>query len=118
MAGSKPRYAPPVTTAFASFRSFTEGSTPMHAIVTRSTIHDYEEARKTLQEEGIPRISQAPGFVGAYFARVGENAGAGMIVFESEEAAQALAEQLKTNPPGGGAITIERIEVGEVTGRA
>jgi hypothetical protein len=90
----------------------------MHAVVTRSTIHDFEQANKILQEQGLPRISQAPGFVGAHFVKVGENGGRGMIVFESEEAAQALAEQLKTNPPGGEAITIESIEVGEVTGRA
>ena len=41
-----------------------------------------------------------------------------MLVFESEEAARAVAEQLKTNPPGGGAVTINSIEVGEVVGRA
>ena len=37
-----------------------------------------------------------------------------MLTFESEEAAQAAAELLRTNPPGGTAITIDSIEVGEV----
>jgi hypothetical protein len=90
----------------------------MHAVVTRSTIHDFEQARKVLAEEGIPRISQAPGLVGAHFVRLDENNGAGMLVFESEEAAQAVAEQIRTNPPAGSAVTITSIQVGEVVAHA
>jgi hypothetical protein len=90
----------------------------MHAIVTRSTIQDFEQARKLLREEGIPRMSQAPGFVGAQWVRLDENTGTAMLVFESEEAAQAMAEQLRTHPPGGSTVTINSIEVGEVVGRA
>jgi hypothetical protein len=37
----------------------------MHAVVVRSTLHDFEQGRKLLREEGIPRLSQAPGFVAA-----------------------------------------------------
>lgn len=90
----------------------------MHAVVTRSTIHDFEQGRKFLREEGVPRISQAPGFVGAHWVRLDENTGTAMLVFESEEAAQAAAEQLRTNPPAGSAVTINSIEVGEVVERA
>ncbi len=90
----------------------------MHAVVTRSTIHDIETARKLLKEEGVPRLSKAPGFVAAQFVRLDESTGAAMLTFESEEAAQAAAEQLKTNPPAGDAVTINSIEVGEVVERA
>jgi hypothetical protein len=90
----------------------------MHAVVTRSTIHDFEQGRKFLREEGVPRISQAPGFVGAHWVRLDENTGTAMLVFESEEAARAAAEQLRTNPPAGAAVTINTIEVGEVVERA
>ncbi len=89
----------------------------MHAVVARSTIHDFEQARKFLKEQGAPRISQAPGFVAAQWVKLDENTGTSMLTFESEEAAQAAAEQLRTNPPGGDAITINTIEVGEVVER-
>ena len=88
----------------------------MHAVVGRSTIHDIEQARKYLREQAIPRISQAPGFVAAQWVRLGENTGTSMLTFESEEAAQAAVEQLRTNPPPG--VTIDSIEVGEVVERA
>jgi hypothetical protein len=41
-----------------------------------------------------------------------------MLIFESEEAAQAAAEQLRANPPGGSAVTINSIEIGEVVEQA
>jgi hypothetical protein len=90
----------------------------MHAVVVRSTLHDFEEARKVLREQGIPRISQAPGFVSAQWVRLDESTGTSMLTFESEQAAQAAAEMLRANPPGGDAITIDNIEIGEVVERA
>jgi hypothetical protein len=89
----------------------------MHAVVARSTLHDNEQARKFLKEQGAARISQAPGFVSAQWVMLDESTGTSMLTFESEEAAQAAAEQLRTNPPGGTAITINSIEVGEVVHR-
>jgi hypothetical protein len=84
----------------------------MHAVVARSTISDFEQARKFLREEGIPRLSQVPGFVTGHWVRLGETEGASMIVFESEEAAQTAAERFRTNPPPS--VTPVSIEVGEV----
>lgn len=89
----------------------------MHAVVTRSTIHDFEQGRKVLREDGIPRLSQAPGFVAAQWVTLDENTGTAMLTFESEEAAQAAAQLLRTNPPAGDAVTINSIEVGEVLER-
>ncbi len=40
-----------------------------------------------------------------------------MMTFESEEQAQAAVEQLRTNPPPEGAVTINTVEVGEVVER-
>jgi hypothetical protein len=90
----------------------------MHAVVVRSTLHDFERAKKILKEEGVPRISQAPGFVAAQWVRLDERTGTSMLTFESENAARAAAEMLKTNPPGGDAITINTVEIGEVVERA
>ena len=89
----------------------------MHAVVARSTLHDFERARSLLKEEGIPRISQAPGFVSAQWVRLDDTTGTSMLTFESEEAANKAAEMLKANPPGGDAITIDSIEIGEVVER-
>ncbi len=89
----------------------------MHAVVARSTIHESEQAESFLREQGIPRIRQAPGFVSAQWVRLDETTGTSMLTFETEEAARAAAEQIRANPPGGDAITINSIEVGEVVER-
>lgn len=49
----------------------------MHAVVTKATIHDLEGARKFLNEQGIPRISQAPGFVAGHWVSLDESTGTG-----------------------------------------
>jgi hypothetical protein len=89
----------------------------MHAVVARSTIHEFEQATSVLREQAIPRIRQAPGFVSAQWVRLDESTGTSMLTFETEEAARAAAEQIRANPPGGDAITINSIEVGEVIER-
>lgn len=90
----------------------------MHAVVVRSTLHDAEQGRQFLREQGIPRLQQAPGFVSAQWVRLGENTGTSMLTFESEEAARAAAEQLRSNPPPASAVTIDTVETGEVVERA
>ena len=89
----------------------------MHAVVVRSTVHDVEQGRKFLQEQAIPRLSQAPGFVGAQWVRLEGGTGTGMLTFESQEQAQAAVEQLRTNPPPESTVTINTVEVGEVVER-
>ncbi len=89
----------------------------MHAVVVRSTVHDIEKGRTFLQDEAIPRISQAPGFVGATWVKLEGDAGTSMVVFESEDEARSAIEQLRTNPPPADAVTINSAEVGEVVAR-
>jgi hypothetical protein len=89
----------------------------MHAVVARSTLHDFERGTTILREQAIPRIKQAPGFVAAQWVRLDETTGTSMLTFETEEAARAAAEQIRANPPGGDAITIDSIEIGEVVER-
>ena len=84
----------------------------MHAVVARSTVQDFDQARKFLREEGIPRLSQMPGFVSGHWVRLGETSGASMIVFESEESAEAAAAMFRSNPPPS--VSPVSIEVGEV----
>ena len=89
----------------------------MHAVVVRSTLHDFEQATTFLREQGIPRVRQQPGFVGAQWVRLSESFGTSMLTFETEEAARAAAEQLRANPPPGNALTIDSAEIGEVVER-
>jgi hypothetical protein len=90
----------------------------MHAVVVRSTLYDVEQGRQFLREQGIPSLQQAPGFVSGQWVRLGENTGTSMLTFESEEAARAAAEQLRSNPPPASAVTIDTVEIGEVVERA
>jgi hypothetical protein len=83
----------------------------MHAVVVRTTIHDFEKARGFLRDELVPRVSQAPGFVAAYWARVEDDKGRSMLVFESEDAARGVADQIR---PPSEAVELESVEVGEV----
>jgi len=88
----------------------------MHAVVVRSTIQDFEAGRTFLREEVVPRVSQAPGIVAAYWVKLEGNEGTSMLVFESEEAARAMAEQVK--PPPSGAVSLDSVQVGEVVEHA
>jgi hypothetical protein len=86
----------------------------MHAVVTRVTIHDPEAAQTALENEVVPRVSGAPGFVAGYWVRLGENKGSAVIVFESEDAARTAAGQIQAPEP----VSFDSVEVGEVAANA
>jgi hypothetical protein len=88
----------------------------MHAVLVTVTIHDFEQGRAFLTEEIVPRVSQAPGFVAGYWVRAQEDQGRSVIVFDSEEAARTVADQIRTQP--GEAVTLESVDVGEVVAHA
>jgi hypothetical protein len=90
----------------------------MHAVVVRVTIGDVEVAQKGLREEIVPRVSQAPGFVAGYWTRSDDGKqGLSMIVFESEDAARAGAERIRTGSVPE-TVTLEGVEVREVVEHA
>ena len=84
----------------------------MHALVVQSTLNDPEAAVAFAREQVVPRVSAAPGLVAGYWVRLAENRGTSVVVFESEEAARAMAEQVTPAPDGS--VTADSIEVGEV----
>ncbi len=84
----------------------------MYAVVGRSTIQDFDQARKFLREEAIPRLSQTPGFVSGHWVRLGETSGASMLIFETEEAARTAKERFESNPPP--MVSPMSLEIGEV----
>ena len=87
----------------------------MHAVVVRVTISEEGAALAALRDEVVPQVSQAPGFVAGYWTRK-DNTGLSMMVFESEDAAQAVSERIPGTVPEG--VTLESVEVREVVANA
>jgi heme-degrading monooxygenase HmoA len=87
----------------------------MHAVVVRVTINDPEGSVNALREQVVPAVSQSPGFVTGYWTRKG-NSGLSMTVFESEDAANNGADQVRSVAPEG--VTVDDVEVREVVGNA
>ncbi len=87
----------------------------MHGVIVKVTIKDQDVAEKALKEQVVPRVSQAPGFVTGYWLRK-DNTGLSVIIFESEDAAQAASEQIESPDPD--AVTLDDVEVREVVANA
>jgi hypothetical protein len=88
----------------------------MHAVVVRVTITgETSEAERQLREQVVPAVSQAPGFVAGYWTRK-DNGGLSMVVFESEQAAQAASERIPNTVPDS--VKLEGVEVREVVANA
>lgn len=87
----------------------------MYAVVATVDITDSEAATKTLDEQVIPMVKQAPGFVGGYWVRLDEGHGSSVVVFQTEEQARAGAPEIGGGPPG---VTFTSVMFGEVAGHA
>lgn len=87
----------------------------MYSVVTHANIHDREAATQALQEQIIPRVSQAPGFVAGYWNALGPDKGVSVVVFESEDQARAAADQIQ---PPGDFVSFDSVEVAEVVAHA
>jgi hypothetical protein len=87
----------------------------VHAVVVRVTLEDIEAARRDLHERVVPGMSQAPGFITGHWTRKDES-GLAMVIFESEDAAEAMRERVPALAPD--VVTIEDVEVREVEAHA
>jgi hypothetical protein len=88
----------------------------MHAVVIHVNIEDFDRARTNLQENVVPQVRQAPGFVAGYWTQLAEDRGIGMMVFDSENSARAAAEQARSAPRVAAEIT--DIQIAEVVAHA
>ena len=87
----------------------------MHAVVITVTINgDAEAAIRNLREEVVPAVKQAPGLVAGYWTRGKDDSGIGMVVYESEDAANAASERAKTLADADDNVTLNSVEVREV----
>jgi hypothetical protein len=80
--------------------------------VVKVTINDREAAEKRLREETVPRVATLPGVVAGYWTRSDGPDGSSMVVFESEDAARAAADQVPQMVSES--VTLESVEVREV----
>ena len=87
----------------------------MHAVVVTVSLSDIETARKNLNEEVVPQVSQAPGFVTGYWTRK-DDSGIAMVIFESEDDAEAMSQRIPSIAPD--VVTVENVEVREVEAHA
>jgi hypothetical protein len=87
----------------------------MHAVVVRVNIKDPEGATSELRDNVVPRVKEAPGFVAGYWTRK-DGGGLSMIVFESEDQANAAAEMIPQVVPEG--VDFQGAEVREVVANA
>jgi heme-degrading monooxygenase HmoA len=88
----------------------------MHAMVFQVKIHDREEAQRILNEQIVPGVSGAPGFVTGYWVETADDAGISVVVFESEEAVnQAAASGPR---PESDALSVESFTIGAVVAHA
>lgn len=87
----------------------------MHAVLVRVNISEPEGATTELREKVVPAVKQAPGFVAGYWTRK-DNTGASLIVFESEENAQAASEMIPQAVPDS--VELQEVEVREVVASA
>lgn len=83
----------------------------MHAVVVNVTVEDPEASEKELRENVVPQVKQAPGFVAGYWTRK-DGTGLSMVVFESEEQAQAMSERVPNMVPS--TVSLQNVEVREV----
>ena len=89
----------------------------MNAVIVSVTINDFDKAVENLRSQIVPMVSQAPGFVTGYWVSVeNDTQGRGTIIMESEEAAQALADQIHGAP--GDEVTLDSVQVGRVNAQA
>lgn len=92
----------------------------MHAVVVTVRIEpeQAEASRTVLENEIVPRVSQAPGFSSGYWtAADDQTSGLSMVLFDTKDNAEAAAEMARNMPfPPG--VTMDRVEVREVVAHA
>ncbi len=86
----------------------------MHAVVLMVTLNDPEAAISKLREEVLPEVKQAPGLVAGYWTRGKGDSGIGMVVLESEDAANAMSERVEAAANADDNVTLNSVEVREV----
>jgi hypothetical protein len=86
----------------------------MHAVVLMVTLNDPEAAISQLRDEVLPEVKQAPGLVAGYWTRGKDDSGIGMVVLESEDAANAMSDRVAAAVNADDNVTLKSVVVREV----
>jgi hypothetical protein len=89
----------------------------VHAVVVRVTINDRDAAQQRLDQEVVPQVSQAPGFQAGYWTWK-DNTGLSMVIVDSEDAANQIADRARQMVESIDAVSLEGVEVREVVAHA
>ena len=74
----------------------------MHGVIVQVKIDPAgeDDARRMLNEAVVPQAKELPGFAGGTWLRALEgDAGRGVLLFDSEEAARSAVERIRTEGP-------------------
>jgi hypothetical protein len=87
----------------------------MHAVVVKVAIAERDNAQEHLENQVVPNVSQAPGFVAGYWTHSG-NEGLSMVIFDSEDSARQAADRVPQAMPEF--VKLESVDVREVVASA
>lgn len=93
----------------------------MHGVVVTVEIDTrrLDEANELLNTFTVPTVKQVPGFISGTWMRSADGTqGRGVVLLESEEAANAMAGQAAQGPPEGAPVKFISAEVFEVLAQA
>lgn len=88
----------------------------MHAVFVTVNIAaaQFEQSQKSLHDQVVPRVKQAPGVINGYWiVRADHAQGASMVVFDTREHADAMVNMVRQQPLPPG-VTLSSVEVREV----
>jgi hypothetical protein len=92
----------------------------MYAVVVNANIAEgqFDPARKHLRETVVPRVSQQPGLVKAYWSTSSDSrSGLSFVVFKTRQDAESAANMVRTTPPPPG-VTLAGVEIREIVAEA
>jgi hypothetical protein len=87
----------------------------MYAVVVNVSITDVEEAQRELREQVVPMVTQLPGFVSGVWMEDGEGKGHSVVVLESKDVADSMAEQVRSSSMS---VAVADVSVHEVFAHA
>ena len=88
----------------------------MYAALATVAISDYEHAHRILHDDVLPTITDVPGFVSGYWLAPVNGRGLEILIFETEDEARAMAEQMPKGRELNEYVTVQSVEVCEVAG--
>ena len=92
----------------------------MFAVVVTVTVDAGKEAEaeRSLNDQLLPMLKGAPGFVAGYWLAPEAGKGWSIVIFDNEEHARAMAPPVGSRPPGDVPVTIEEVTFREVLASA